>query len=174
MTEKYSKVAVILHWIMAIAIIMMTMSGFLFSDIIEDKELAHTMFEWHKLFGIILLLAFFIRITVRLCKGVPELPSNISILQQKLAKLGHLFLYFFMIAMPVTGMLMVYGTSELIIDFLSYFSAESISEKQVRSFGNKMHYLFALALISTVILHILAVIKHFIIDKVNLIRRVSF
>ena len=55
---RYHTLAITLHWVMALAILLMLTSGLLMTerDLLE-KTLRFSMYQWHKSLGVLVLLA---------------------------------------------------------------------------------------------------------------------
>lgn len=58
---------------------------------------------WHFMLGLLVLLLVLIRIALRLFGSTPPITPQPSALQTLLAKVTHLALYLFMLAMPIAG-----------------------------------------------------------------------
>ena len=174
---RYDAVAMTLHWVMAIAFFLMLGSG-LALEFIETipKSLAFSMIQWHKSLGLILLVAFFIRIGWRLFHRPPALPASIKQLDKIAAKSGHWALYLMMIALPLSGWVMVssspYGLPTFIFGWFEWPHIPAIQgNDMVNDASKEAHEIMAWVFIGLIALHIAAVIKHFLIDRENLLKR---
>jgi cytochrome b561 len=65
------------------------------------------LYQLHKSIGITILLAGVLRILWRLWHKPPELPAHMPQLEQLAARGGHLALYFFLFALPISGWALV-------------------------------------------------------------------
>lgn len=99
-SERYTSVAIALHWAIALAIIFMIWLGWN----MEEKEAA---LQLHKSIGISILLATIARIVWRLLNPPPPLPADMKPLEKAASHLAHLGFYGLMLAMPLTGWLLV-------------------------------------------------------------------
>jgi cytochrome b561 len=173
MLHKYILPLRILHWLMAFSLIAMVTGGFLMTEIPSDNEMRITIYNLHKSFGVLLFFLVALRLSLRLFSKLPKLPNEISSIEQKLAKLGHYALYFVMFAMPISGYLMscYYGIGVKFFGIsLPNFLPINVDNAML---AKEMHEIFADLLIILVIIHILAVVKHFKKDKVNLLKRIT-
>ena len=78
---RYSRVAIALHWLMALSIISMIPMGLWMSRAITDPEqqaLAYRVFQIHKSVGFLVLTLTFMRLVWRLTHPVPALPPEIG------------------------------------------------------------------------------------------------
>lgn len=104
-TTHFSGAQRLLHWTMAVAIVAMLFIG---AGMVETVSARHAwLLAIHKPLGIAILLLAIVRIGVRLCKGAPALPDDVSPVQRRVAHLSHFVLYGLMIVMPLLGWAMV-------------------------------------------------------------------
>ncbi len=62
MKNNYHISIILLHWIMALAIFLMLISGVIMEYVNIDKKLKFDLYQYHKSLGVLLLIALFIRI----------------------------------------------------------------------------------------------------------------
>jgi cytochrome b561 len=102
--EKYTRVAIVLHWLLAIALIAQIVLGFWMGDIPKDPPgIRAQWFNLHKSIGILLAVLIAIRLIWRFMHRPPELPAALNAVQQRLTHLGHAALYILMVIVPVSG-----------------------------------------------------------------------
>ncbi len=174
---RYHGLAITLHWVMAIAFILMLTSGILMGDI-ADKAQRFKVFQWHKSLGVILLISFFLRLTIRLMFVHPDLPANIKPLEKKAAKAGHYLLYAAMIAVPFTGWATVsssvIGLPTIVFGLFEWPHIPGIAgNKDLAEFFEESHGLLAYSFLALIVVHVAAVIKHAAIDHENLLPRMG-
>lgn len=179
MTTRYNAAAVALHWVMAVAILLMLVSGFVmaFADI--GQALQFRMYQWHKSLGVLLLLAVVARILLRLLTRVPPLPASMPGAEKALAKAGHLALYGLMVAMPLTGWVMVsasvFGLPTIVFGWFEWPHLPGLgADAAVEGVAKSIHFWLALAIAATIAGHIAAVIKHIVVDRENILARMWF
>ena len=102
-TQKYGRVALFLHWLMAGLIIFNIGAAKLTEDLSRETR-GQWMYQ-HKAVGTLILGLIIWRLIWRLTHDVPPLPHNISKLNRVLAHAGHWTLYGVMIFVPLTGFL---------------------------------------------------------------------
>ena len=95
--QRYSSVAVLLHWAIALALGFQLALGFS----MPKDERGFELFQLHKSVGITILLLTLARLAWRLTHRPP--PAVEGGFQGFLAKAVHTLLYGFMIGMPLTG-----------------------------------------------------------------------
>jgi cytochrome b561 len=176
MKNRYHSAIIIIHWLMALSFFWMLSSGFLMVNFNIDLSLKFRFYQWHKASGVILLMLVLLRIIVRILTKSPKLPKEILKTEARLAKIGHLALYLFMILMPLTGWIIVsssiYGLPTIVFGLFEWphISAIAGSEK-IESLAKNLHFYFAIIFSFLITLHIGAAIKHVLIDKINLLKR---
>lgn len=84
---RYHSAAIILHWVMAVAFILMLASGLSleyvdfeahFETVDAAKDFKYQLFQWHKSLGVLLLMAVVLRIAVRLWQNRPPCPLHLN------------------------------------------------------------------------------------------------
>lgn len=176
--HRYHRLAIALHWVMAAAFFCMLASGLLMTDL-EDKSLQFQIYQWHKSLGVILLLAFFLRLWVRLLTHPPALPENFPRLEKWAAKAGHWGLYAVMVLMPLSGWVMVsaspYGLPTIVFGWFAWPHLPGITANAAIEDGAKTaHEILANVFMFLIAAHVAATIKHYAWDRENLLRRMWF
>lgn len=175
---KYTRVAIILHWVMGIAFLLMLASGLAFDNVPMSQSLKFNMYQWHKSLGVLLLLTFFLRLGWRLWHKPPPYPIAMKKLDKLAAKLGHWGLYALMIAMPLSGWAMVssspYGMPTLVFGWFEWPHIGFIEgNKIINGIAKESHEILAWIFITMIVIHIAAVIKHYVMERINLLPRIG-
>ena len=101
--QRYTKTAMLLHWLTALLIISAFFLGLTMVDIHGITPTKLKYYSWHKWLGVTVLLIAVIRVLWRRAnKPPPPLPS-IPAWQHKVADGMHYLLYFLILAVPVSG-----------------------------------------------------------------------
>ena len=186
--SHYSIVAIWLHWIIAVLLIAMMGVGIWMTGAIKAKEtqsIAFDVYQIHKSFGIVILVLSVIRLLWRLSHKAPDMPVSLAKWEKLAAHSTHFIFYVMMLALPITGWLMVsaspwglptiiFGTAEL--PHLSVLSELDQAGKILweERFKN-IHNYMAFGGIGLICLHVSAALKHhFIIRDDSLIRIAPF
>lgn len=170
--EKYPANLRILHWLMAVMIVGMLVSGLMMGDLPKGEPLRDKVYFLHKSFGVTVLILALLRLLIRLFSTIPPLSEMIPAIERTLALLGHWVLYFFMIAIPVSGIVMsnAYGFG------VPFFGLELPHvmgvDKDIGRFARKAHEYMAFAFIGLVGLHVLGALKHAVKERINLFKRI--
>jgi cytochrome b561 len=137
------------------------------------KSYKPTVYMLHKSTGLLILFLMAIRLVWTFCSIKPALPTSVPKWQAYAARLGHYGLYILLFAMPITGLTMSVASNRL-PTFYGLFTVTIpglAKSKALASFMNSSHEVIAWILLTFVVIHILAVIKHMVINKDGLIRR---
>lgn len=177
--QRYSIAAIILHWVMALAFILMLCSGLAFENWeAMPQSLKFNLIQWHKSLGVLLLFAVTARLILRLFLKPPAYPQALPRHDKLAARAGHWALYAAMIIMPVSGWIMVssssYGLPTIVFDWFEWPHIPNLSGNETaRSLSGNAHEYVAYGFIALITLHVAAVAKHIIIDRINLLPRMG-
>jgi cytochrome b561 len=169
---KYSKIAILFHWLIAILI----GANILLANLAEDLPRAAraAYMSPHKAIGIFILILTIGRILWRLTHRPPALPNKVAGWQAKAGHSVHILFYVLMIAMPLTGWLMIGAKGNAApVDFFGLFTLDMAVGKNamLADIGNEGHEILVAPLIVLIGLHILGALKHQFIDKMPFIQR---
>ncbi|MEZ6023867.1 MAG: cytochrome b/b6 domain-containing protein, partial [Hyphomonadaceae bacterium] len=108
--QRYSAVAIVLHWAIAAAILAMIPFGFWMHGQAEDGIISDEVFrafQLHKSVGLTVLALSLIRLGWRLLNPPPPLPEHMPGWERFVAKATHWAFYIIMIGLPLSGWLYV-------------------------------------------------------------------
>ena len=101
--DRYSNVAILLHWLVALLIIANFALGVTMVDIPGLTPTKLRYFSWHKWVGITVLGLACIRLLWRLSHPAPAYPASMHGWQHRTAGIVHVLLYVLIFAVPVSG-----------------------------------------------------------------------
>lgn len=185
-TQRYTKIAILLHWLIALAIFGMFALGWYMSELPKDgpKQLAFDLFDlgvyqWqlteevsprtfyfnlHKSLGVTLLALTFFRLFWRITHRPPAMLTTYKAWERKLATGAHHLLYLLMVAMPVSGLIMAvnskYGIKWFGLDFM-----DGLDNSAMRDIFKEVHEVVGFLLLILIVLHIVGALKHKFVDK---------
>ncbi|CAA7612330.1 Cytochrome B561 [Candidatus Terasakiella magnetica] len=169
-SDSYDSVAKALHWIMAAVIIILWVVGHLI-DAIPKGDFRSNIIGMHKAFGVVIAILAVARLTWRSTRPTPALPATMPPMEQFLAKLGHVALYVLMLAIPLDGVLLSQSGGRAVSVFglvLPTIVEKSDALKSVFKQGHEvMGWMLALLLVA----HVAAALRHHIILKDDILRR---
>ena len=192
--SRYTKTAIILHWLIAIFIALMFVLGWYMAELPKEapKQMAYDLFDlgvftWqlaeeasprtfyfnlHKSLGLTVLALIVLRILWRITHTPPAALSSYKAIEKKVATATHHSLYLLMLAVPVTGLIMAinskYGVKWFGIDVIA-----GLDNKPVRDFFECTHEFVGIVLLVLIGIHLLGALKHKFIDKDDTMSRMS-
>lgn len=171
MDRSYSTVAIAFHWVIALLVIVNIAVGFLHDPV---PALGAWM-PGHKAIGITVLVLTLARIAWRLTHRPPPLPADTKAWERGVAHVTHWTLYGLLLAMPLTGWLMVSGTDKR--RPLTWFGAFDIPylpvSKAAGGLGHDAHGLLGWLMLALVVLHIGAALRHHLILRNSVLLRMA-
>lgn len=182
--SRYTNVAIILHWMIAALIIGQVAGGFLMVNLGETQSaLKFELFQWHKSFGIMILVLTLIRIVWRLTHRPPALPDSLKSYERALARLTHVGFYVLLVAAPLAGWALVsaspfassvqtYLFGVIHLPHLPFFE-DVENRREVAGQIAEAHELLAFGIITLFLLHVGAALKHHFVDRDGVLQRMA-
>lgn len=165
----YTRTAQILHWLMAIIFILAWVIGFYSGNFLSydvDGSFKGSVTTLHKNIATVIIFLVVIRIFWRYTHPAPELPNTMSPTMKRLAHLGHIALYFMLLALPITGCLFSWSAGYPAPVLYLFNLPALISENpEVTAIVKPLHIYLSWAAGLLLVGHILAALKHHFIDK---------
>ena len=181
---RYTMVAIILHWVIAVAIMLQLASGLWMVEAIKGatyQALAYDTYQWHKSLGLTVLVLSLFRLVWRLAHKPPALPHGMKPLERRAAHITHLLFYGVMIGTPLTGWAMVSASPwDLPTIWFGLFEVPHIpwlyhvdqAAKEGVEAGFKLsHEIMGKLGLALLLLHIGAALKHQFVAKDHLMWR---
>ncbi|WP_284124878.1 cytochrome b [Parerythrobacter aestuarii] len=164
--SKYSGVAMIFHWVIAIAVIVNWRIAEAAEHGATDAEKGAIMAN-HKALGITILVLTLARLAWRLKQKVPPLPDSYKAWEKAVARGLHILFYVLLIGLPLGGWLgsSFYGRG---IEWFGMFSIPALPVGENFETGKailELHHTGGSIFIYLIALHILAALKHQFLDK---------
>ena len=172
---RYTTVAIVLHWVLAVSILTAFAAGVYLDDLpFSPSKLK--MINWHKWAGITILALSVLRLVWRLLNPPPPLPARIQNGMPRWQQIAHhgthhlMYLLFFVV--PLAGWAYSSAKGYPIVWFGVLPLPDLIApNKELADTIKEVHAVAAFALIGLVGLHVAAVVKHQLIDKDGLLDR---
>lgn len=191
--QRYNKLSIVLHWVTGLLILAMFGLGFWMHELpkelkvdaidvcnlgiytvnfVEPTSLRTFYFNLHKSIGVTLLALIFFRVYWRIAHPAPAYPASISARDQKIAGVTHKVLYALMLAMPISGVLMAVN-SKYGIKWFGLELIGGLDNAAMRDVFKEAHEVIGFILLALIVLHVAAAIKHKVIDKDDVMKRMS-
>ena len=166
-TGRYSRGAVILHWLIALMIIGNFLGALLSEDLPRDQKIV--VMGYHKATGILILLLSIARLGWRITHRPPPLAETLKVWEAALTRVTHTLFYFLMIAVPMAGWGLHSAAREgAPISMFGLFNFPALPvawDKATRDVLHDLHELTATAMLVLFVLHVGAALKHQFIDR---------
>ena len=169
--QRYTGVAIALHWLIAAAIL----GTFLLGQYMTNLQLSPAklkLYSYHKWIGVTIFLLVLVRIAWRLAHRPPLPPVSMPAWQHSAASIAHFFLYALTLAIPVSGWLMSSASGFQVV-YLGVVPIPDLLAKsrdaaeQLKHLHEALNWLMVLV----VAMHVAAALKHHLMDRDDVLRR---
>jgi cytochrome b561 len=188
-SNRYGSVSQFLHWTTALLVLILLVMGKM--GLVDADHPGSAVFMWHGSLGVLLFALVAVRFLWRLASRPPEFPATMTRVGKVAARTMHFSLYALLIALPLSGWLAASSEGSN-INFFGVATlprweragpaattalaprARTASEaqgEQGEDFAEELHDLLGDALIVLASLHVLAALKHQLVDHDGLMRR---
>ena len=170
---KYTYPAIVFHWLLAILIIASFSFG-LYMVELPFSPARIKQYNWHKWAGITILTLSAARLLWRLTHRPPTLNAAIPGWQKKISQATHLLLYVLFFAAPLAGWAYSSAAGFPVV-YMGLIALPDLVGPNPELAGvlKLVHRTLVYSLAALVTLHILAALKHHIIDRDGLISRMN-
>ena len=166
---------------MALLIISLLAFGKFTATLDETSALYVSFIQLHKSFGITVLLLAALRVIWRMVHTPPAAPTHGPAWQHLAARISHVLLYLLMFALPVTGWVMV-SASTLNVDTVLFgvipwphlpVLPTLDGREAIAQLFHTLHEQSGHILIAMVLLHSAAALKHHLVDRDDVLLRMT-
>lgn len=176
-SDRYTRVAIILHWMIALLLIGNLIGGLAMDLLPREQKFA--VIQLHKSSGFTVLALSLVRLFWRLGHKPPALPATMADWEKMAASGAHLFFYFVMIAMPLSGWVMASSAPyKITTEWFGLFEIPNVpglqdspNRKAINEAAYETHELIAYGAIAMIILHVGAALKHHFKNKDGVLAR---
>ena len=169
--SRYSSLSITLHWAMLLLLIAVYACMELRGYYPKGSDFREGLKMWHFMFGLTVLLLVLIRVVARVTGGTPPINPDPPAWQTLIARLTHLALYAFMIAMPIAGWVILSASGKTIpfygLDLPALVGPDKPLAEQVK----ELHETVATIGYFLVGIHAVAALFHHYIIKDDTLRR---
>jgi cytochrome b561 len=201
--DRYTSVAIALHWIMALLILGMIFGGWVMSSQLQAQlalpkdqrdgaqmQQIYQFFQIHKALGMTILALTVVRLAWRLTHKPPALPNRMPAWERRVAIGTHVLFYALMVLMPFAGWAYVsagysVSTGAFFSSATTWFGVFEIphlpfvagqdepARKQIARNAMSAHGRMAWAMLVLALLHIGATLKHHFVDRDEVLARMA-
>jgi cytochrome b561 len=175
-TLRWGWPAKLLHWIAALMILLLLAHGWWMTHLAARPERL-THYAWHSALGYDLLFLVILRLLWRWLNPVPQLPADLKPWERVSARLGHFFLYFFMLAVSLTGWLVATTFRTPMTKDVFGFNVPPLVtavDRSVRQWIEGSHMVLAYVLAAIVVIHIAGALRHHVVKRNDVLRRMTW
>jgi cytochrome b561 len=170
--KKYTGIAILLHWLIALLIVCAFTLGLIMVDIPGLTPAKLKYFSWHKWLGVTILALACLRLLWRLSHPAPPYPAGMPRWQIGASHLLHFLLYILIFAVPLTGYFYTLAAGVPVV-YLGLFKLPVLiaPNPELKAVLKLAHYALNMTLLAGVCLHLLAALKHHFIDRDEILKR---
>ena len=172
MQQRYTKVAIVFHWLIALMIIGTFTMGLVMTDMPGLTPTKLKYYSWHKWAGVTILALATLRLLWRLTHAAPAYPNSMSDWQKTSANALHGLLYVLMLAVPLSGYFYTLSAGFPVVYFGLFELPVLIAKNEaLKPVLKEVHFWLNMVLAGTVGLHVAAALKHHFIDRDGIVKR---
>jgi cytochrome b561 len=171
MNNRYTTVAIALHWLIAFAIFSNFTLGLYMADLpLSPAKLK--LYSYHKWIGVTVFLLVLIRVAWRLTHPAPPLPSSVPGWQRAAAAVSHTALYLLTLAVPLAGWLFSSASGFQTV-YLGILPIPDLigKDKAAADVLKAAHWYLNLTMALVVGLHVAAALRHHFRDRDEVLAR---
>ena len=180
---RYTRVAVVLHWLIAVLILANIALGLSIDRVSED--LVRPVIDTHKSIGVTVLGLAAMRLLWRIGHPPPPFPVTYSRLERLGAHGAHIALDVLIFALPLTGWMHDSAWKDAAAHPMRWFNlfpfprigaishVEPVAKEQLHDLLGSIHTSLAYVLIALFVAHVAGALKHQFIDKERELQRMS-
>jgi cytochrome b561 len=173
----------VIHWTMAALIIFQLGLGFYMANFVEDLFRQFQLTQTHKSWGFVIFVLAVARVVWRLAtpRG-PGSPAHVPRWQARAASATHGLLYVLILVLPLSGW--IYASASPLQDLLgienTVFGLFAMpdpwqpGDESIASAARRVHGAGAILLTLILLLHAGAALKHHLVDRDDVLRRMSW
>lgn len=170
----YGWLSISLHWLAAIAVVVMLVTGFQagFAGDAGDRATRSALMGLHISFGASVALVLLARVFASYAQTRPTPPEQAPVLKF-LSNATHQVLLLAILIQVISGPLAVWsgGRAINVFDILAIPSPFAERNQGIHEFAELLHAIGRWALVGAITLHVLGALKHALIDRDGVLKR---
>jgi len=168
--DRFGGLSIINHWLLAFLVIGMLAFGLYIEDLPKSPE-AGVLIGVHKSIGVLVLILAAWRVVWRSFNGFPDDIAEMKSWERLSARVMHYALMVLVLAMPLSGYVASSAAGHP-VGLFGLFSLPALPEnKALSSAAGEAHEVIATLLMILIGLHILAAVKHHVINRDATLKR---
>lgn len=168
----WGMISIAIHWITAVSVIALFALGLWMVDLTYYDDWYRTAPYLHKSIGVLLLCLTLFRLAWIYSNPRPVLLDSYSDIEHKLAHWGHGFMYLLLFSVTLSGYFISTADGRG-IEVFGWFEVPAVvlGIENQEDLAGDIHFVLAVTLISMVVVHAAAAMKHHWIDKDPTLKR---
>lgn len=172
MEDRYSRTAMALHWVIALAVLGQIAFGWYLQTVPRLTPDRTVFVNLHKSTGLVIGILILVRLAWRLTHKPPPLPAAMPAWERRAARASHALLYACMLIMPLAG----YTASNFSKFGVKLFNRIvlppwGVDDRAVYAFFNGLHVATSYVFVALIAIHIAAALKHLFLPRYGVFRR---
>lgn len=166
MSPRYTRTAVVLHWLVAALVFGQLALGWWMIGLPERPPgLQAGWFNLHKSIGLTIALLMLARLWWRARHPAPPLPESIPRWQALAARVNHRLLYACLLLLPLSGYLGSSFSGYPIKYFGIPLPSWGWASPALKEFFSEVHFVTVCVLFALIMLHVAAALKHLLVNR---------
>ena len=178
--DRYSLTQRLLHWGIAALVFLALGAGILFFTLGFDGlmksfggDITNALYKYHKTAGVLVLGLMVLRLVLRLTLGAPAKPESLTAMERRLSTGVQHLLYAMLLTLPALGWAAT-AAGGYPVEFFAWKLPGLIGkDKELSDLLFTLHGLAALAVMLLLGLHIAGALRHWLIKRDGVMRRIS-
>lgn len=177
---RYSTVAIVLHWVLMLAVIFMLFWGHYMGDLPKRTPEALAAIQLHKSIGLSILMLTLVRIIWRFVKRPPDpLRAGLKPWEFFAQQTVHWGFYALLLLLPLSGWIM--SSANAPNPQISYFGLfqwplvpglmDTEDPRSIHEAFEEVHKALGWIMVALIVLHLAGVLKHLLILKDGILKR---
>jgi cytochrome b561 len=171
--DGYTAVAKLLHWLTALLVLGLIGLGLWMVGLPLGLDKLYA-YAWHKWIGLTVLVLTVLRLAWRTYRPPPALPDTVTSWERFIAPWSHGLLLVLLLALPLSGWLMSSAGGVKVIWF-GFLEMPDLVSRDLALFERlrTWHHWLAWTLMAVLTLHVGAVLRHDVLRRDGIFRRMS-
>ncbi|MDM0113116.1 cytochrome b [Variovorax sp. J22R133] len=158
---KYTRTAIVLHWLLAIGLLSQITFGFFLDEIAPRNTPARAgVINLHKSCGMVLGMLIMLRLVWRFRHAPPPWPATMLMGERRAATIGHWLLYGCMVVMPLSGYVASNFSKFGVVFFGVHLEPWAPTLPKVYAIFNGVHVVTAFIFTALIVGHIVVALRH--------------
>lgn len=169
---RFTPAAQALHWITAPLMAVVLVLGWYMKALPRDLPARQGWYDLHEATGVTILLITAARLLWRWAHPAPPLPGRMGAIERGLALASHVLLYLVLLAMPLSGYLLMMAKGHSLNYFWLFTVPQFVpSSDDLASVARTLHGFGHYAVVGLVALHVLATAWHVAVRRDGMLDR---